>query len=230
MAGVPFAQQRVRVEGGGQGFLTRRTIAILEDAGREVGLNLVGGVEQGSFCPGCVAASGGSHDRGGVFDLRGSHGLAVPKVEKALRERGVAAWIRLPPKFSLHLHGVDAFDPDLSDLAKSQVEQYKAGTDGLAGHNKETTGRPHPTLRRFPDPMEVEPIRKVPTMFLVKQDDTDRVWAITGDGKRRFVASTTALKALEEAGVPFNRDTSWTSKLLQSFPQEPNSDITDRRP
>jgi hypothetical protein len=155
MAEVPFAQERVPVEGG-QGFLTRRSIAILEDAGREVGLDLVHGVGQGSFCKGCVEKSKGSHDGGGVFDLRGKLGLAVPKVEKALRERGVAAWIRLPPKFPLHIHGVDAFAPELAPLAASQIEQYKAGTDGLAGHNKEDTGRPHPKLVKFPDPLSEE--------------------------------------------------------------------------
>jgi hypothetical protein len=74
------------------------------------------------------------------------------------------------------------------------------------------------------------PIRKVPTMFLVKQDNTERVWAITGDSKRRFVASRTALEALEAAGVPFNRDITWTGAMLQSFPQQPNSDITDVLP
>jgi hypothetical protein len=51
MAEVPFAQQRVPVVGG-LGFLTRRTIAILEDAGKEVGFDLVNGVGQGSFCHG----------------------------------------------------------------------------------------------------------------------------------------------------------------------------------
>jgi hypothetical protein len=227
MAEVPFAQQRVKVKEPGQGSLTRRTIAILEDAGREVGLPLVGGVGQGSFCPGCVEKSGGTHDKGGVFDLRGKLGLAVPKVEKALRERGVAAWIRLPipGKWPLHLHGVDAFDPDLSDAAKKQVEEYKDFKDGLIGDHNDTD-RPHPTLRRFPDP--TPPIRRVPTMFLVKQAGTERVFAITGDGKRRFVASLSALRALEDAGVPFKRDTAWSGELLRSFPQEPNSDITDQ--
>ena len=51
MAEVPFAQQRVPVVGG-LGFLTRRTIAILEDACKEVGFDQVNGVGQGSFCHG----------------------------------------------------------------------------------------------------------------------------------------------------------------------------------
>jgi hypothetical protein len=91
-----------------------------------------------------------------VFDLRGKLGLAVPKVEKALRERGVAAWIRVPPKFPLHIHGVDAFDPDLSGEAKGQVVKYNAHEDGLAGDTKEDTGRPHPKLVKFPDPLSEE--------------------------------------------------------------------------
>jgi hypothetical protein len=162
MADVPFAQQRVRVTNG-QGSLTRRSIAILEDAGRELGLDLVSGVGQGSFCKDCVGASGGTHDGGGAFDLRGKLGLAVPKVEKALRERGVAAWIRLKTfkangelLWPLHLHGIDAFDPELSPEAEGQVDQYKAGTDGLAGHKEEDTGRPHPKLVKFPDPLSEE--------------------------------------------------------------------------
>jgi hypothetical protein len=72
--------------------LRRRTIAILEVAGRELRLSLVDGVEQGSFNEG-VTESAHTHDKGGVFDLRGSMGLAIPDVEKALRDRGVAAWI-----------------------------------------------------------------------------------------------------------------------------------------
>jgi hypothetical protein len=162
MAEVPFAQQKV-FGVAGQGSLTRRTIAILEDAGNEVGLDLVNGVGQGSFCQGCVGASGGTHDGGGVFDLRGSLGLAVAKVEEALRDRGVAAWIRVKTfkangelLWPLHLHGVDAFAPQLSPEAEAQVDKYNANEDGLKGHHKEDTGRPHPKLVKFPDPLSEE--------------------------------------------------------------------------
>jgi hypothetical protein len=156
MAEVPFAQQKV-FGLAAQGSLTRRTIAILEDAGNEVGLDLVHGVGQGSFCKGCVDKSAGSHDGGGVFDLRASLGLAIPKVETALRKRGVAAWIREKSDGfdARHIHGVDAFAPGLSPLAASQVEQYKAGTNGLKNHAKDSD-RPHPKLVKFPDPLSEE--------------------------------------------------------------------------
>lgn len=156
MAGIPFAREKVTIGKTSSSnrdiVLTRRTIAILEDAGREAGKNLVGGVVKGSFH---VAdgddPSKGTHDGSGAFDL--SPDLAIPAVELALRKRGVAAWIRepIPNLWGLHLHGVDAFDPDLADGAKRQVTQYNEGTNGLKDHGPDTN-RPHPKLVRFPDP------------------------------------------------------------------------------
>ncbi|MCI0685682.1 MAG: hypothetical protein L0Y54_00375 [Sporichthyaceae bacterium] len=164
MPEVPFAQVQIKIgkkySSGDPMILTRRTIAILEDAGRDVGKDLVDGVVQGSFHPG-NKNSGGTHDKGGVFDLSGSQGLATAAVEEALRNRGVAAWIRpkrLNPdgtlKWGLHLHGVDAFDPDLSEDAEVQVDMYRDNLNGLPGARGPDTDRPHPILKRFPDPEE----------------------------------------------------------------------------
>jgi hypothetical protein len=162
MVDVPFAREKITI---GQTsskkpiILTRRTIAILEDAGGEVGKSLVDGVVKGSYH---IAKKGdkskGTHDGGGVFDLSGS--LATPAVELALRNRGVAAWIRVPPAFDLHIHGVDAFhgDDDLSPEARQQVAMYKTFgssndiSNGLPGSPGPDTDRPHPKLVRFLDP------------------------------------------------------------------------------
>jgi hypothetical protein len=156
MAGVPFAHKKNKIGEMGSGHaieLRNRTVAILIDAGNEVGLDLVGAVTQGSWCKGCVGDSKGFHDGAGVFDLSSS--VATDEVELALRKRGVAAWIRPKNGFpSRHIHGVDAFDPNLDDKTQGQVNDYHNGLAGLAGDQDTDPhlGDLHPTLVKFPDP------------------------------------------------------------------------------
>jgi hypothetical protein len=162
MAGAPFAHRKKKIgemPGVHAGIknhpieLRNRTVAILIDAGNEVGLDLVGAVTQGSWCKKCVGASEGFHDGAGVFDLSGS--VATDQVELALRKRGVAAWIRPKNGFDFrHIHGVDAFDPNLDDKTQGQVNDYNNNLSGLAGSldTDPHLGDRHPTLVKFPDP------------------------------------------------------------------------------
>jgi hypothetical protein len=162
MAGVPFAHRKRKIgEMGGvvAGIehhpieLRNRTVAILLDAGIELSLDLVDAVTQGSWCKECVPASEGFHDGAGVFDLSGS--VATDEVELALRKRGVAAWIRPKNGFDTrHIHGVDAFDPNLDDKTQGQVNDYNNNLSGLAGSEDTDPhlGDLHPTLKPFPDP------------------------------------------------------------------------------
>lgn len=102
---------------------------------------------QGSYNPG-VSASGGTHDGGGVFDVRTStmttngQNLCV----EALRKAGFAAWLRTPAEgFSTHIHAVAIGDRELSEAAHDQVIDYFAGRNGLANNGPDTgSSRPFP--------------------------------------------------------------------------------------
>jgi hypothetical protein len=102
-------------------------------------------VTQGSYNRGGVSASAGTHDGGGAIDLNVA-GLSSSErhaLVRALREAGFAAWLRKRPTFSMdHVHAIAIGDPDLPAGARSQVADYFAGRDGLAGRRRDPHGGP----------------------------------------------------------------------------------------
>jgi phage-related protein len=81
---------------------------------------------QPEYNPG-VAASAGTHDRGGVIDI-------VPNAAylQKLIAAGFAAWMRGPAEgMSPHIHAVLMSHPDLSPAARAQVQSFLAGGNGL---------------------------------------------------------------------------------------------------
>ena len=105
---------------------------------------------QGSYHKG-YGPSAGTHDGGGALDIR-SAALSRPtelKLVKALRMAGFAAWSRghngdgMPP----HIHALAIGDKQLSASARSQVQEYFWGGDGLVGSHPDgdrSIGRPYP--------------------------------------------------------------------------------------
>ena len=111
--------------------------------------DMSGLVTQGAYSAG-VAASAGSHDGGGVWDLTNTLGHGGQSVASMTRDqrlehaaflaiwrrRGVAIWHRTPAQsasFPHHYHAVWLGCPHLSRLAASQAADYRAGLNGLAG-------------------------------------------------------------------------------------------------
>lgn len=102
-------------------------------------------IAQGSYNPGAVSASFGTHDGGGAVDIsvRDPQTWAVLTDELdnmiyALRAAGFAAWVRaegsLYPQSPIHIHAIAVGDRDLSPAAWEQVYGpggYLAGYDGL---------------------------------------------------------------------------------------------------
>lgn len=95
---------------------------------------------QGSYHPG-VSGSAGTHDGGGVVDIRTStmtlngQNLCV----QALREVGFAAWLRTPAEgFSTHIHAVAIGDWEMDPTAEDQVQDYFNGRNGLANNGPDT--------------------------------------------------------------------------------------------
>lgn len=108
----------------------RKTAAALDTAARRLGYELA--LVQGSYNPGVVAKSGGTHDNGGVVDLSAfEHAQKV----KVLRDLGFAAWYRpaRPGVWGAHVHAVMIGHQDLSPSAFEQTLDYQAGLSGLAG-------------------------------------------------------------------------------------------------
>lgn len=123
----------------------RKTAAALSVVEKRLGYNLT--LAQGSYNPGGVGASGGTHDRGGVVDLAPfDH---VNKVRE-LRKVGFAAWYRPAIKglWGAHIHAVLMNHQDLSPSAANQVVAYRAGKDGLKG-NRDDPNNFRPNVQPF---------------------------------------------------------------------------------
>ena len=89
-------------------------------------------VYQGSYNPGGVGASGGTHDKGGVLDLNVPGGKDPNAVTRQLRNSGFAAWYRTPDQgFTPHIHAVDIGNARLAYNAGLQVGNYNSGGSGL---------------------------------------------------------------------------------------------------
>lgn len=133
--------------------LNRRTVAMLEQAQR---LYTQGGgfiqfkdrMVQGSYNPGVVAASFGTHDGGGAIDVsvRNPLDFSVQSSEiapmlDALRTAGFAAWLRAPNELyqgsMIHIHAVAVGDLEASEAAQAQI-------DGTFGYLRGYNGLPQP--------------------------------------------------------------------------------------
>jgi len=91
---------------------------------------------QGSYNRGGVKASAGTHDGGGVFDVK------TPLTSTAvsgLRKRGFAAWMRSAKIGGVqHIHALEIGNPNLSPAAAGQVKDFLSGGDGLKGGSSNT--------------------------------------------------------------------------------------------
>lgn len=97
-------------------------------------------LSQGSYSS-SVAASAGTHDGGGAIDIRTSvvnnDKKKVDTMVVALRKAGFAAWSRgrVADSFenNKHIHAIAIGDTAASSGAKSQVDSFKRGRNGLKG-------------------------------------------------------------------------------------------------
>jgi hypothetical protein len=106
---------------------------------------------QGSYNAGGVSASAGTHDGGGVVDVRVSD-LTVNEREivlRALKNAGFAAWYRKPVVnlWGPHIHAVLRGDKELAGGAAAQVLSFDANRDGLKGQAWDATYRPSPRVQ-----------------------------------------------------------------------------------
>lgn len=135
------------------------TKSALLEAERLLGYPLT--IMQGSYNAGGVAASGGTHDGGGVVDLAAyDHAKKV----KTLRSLGFAAWYRpeLPGVWGPHIHAVQVGNQKLSPAAAAQVDDYFAGRNGLASNGPDLATREYVgVVWRWPFPKRVSSARLI---------------------------------------------------------------------
>jgi hypothetical protein len=119
--------------------LDRMTIAALLCAEKRLGYSMT--IIQGSYNPGGVGASGGTHDGGGAVDLVW---YDIRRKNRQLRKVNFAGWPRraLPGEWSRHWHGILIGNDKASPEAKQQVEAYRNGRDGLASNGPDRWWRP----------------------------------------------------------------------------------------
>lgn len=106
---------------------------------------------QGSYNAGGVAASAGTHDLGGVVDIRVSTLTTHQSnyVLSLLKQTGFAAWARpnTPGLWGPHIHAVLIGHRVMAPLAVDQVSDFDAGRDGLAQHRPDPSYRPVPKVK-----------------------------------------------------------------------------------
>ncbi len=136
VTGVVSAGSRLTYHGK---TMNSRTKAMLVKAEGLLGRQLT--VTQGSYNPGGVGASGGTHDGGGALDLgvEGMSSTTRTDVARKLRQVGFAAWVRTPAQgdWGYHIHAIALSDPDLSSGAQHQAGDYYLGYNGLAGRGSD---------------------------------------------------------------------------------------------
>jgi hypothetical protein len=98
-------------------------------------------IEQGNYNPGGVAASGGTHDGGGVIDLAP---FDWENKVRVVRKRGAFGWHRLPIPgvWGEHIHFGIRNHGRLSPAAQRQQDDFdaKPPRNGLANHAVDTSG------------------------------------------------------------------------------------------
>lgn len=105
-------------------------------------------ITQGGYNGGGVAASAGTHDGGGSYDLS-VNGLSDKQIKgmvKWLRKAGFAAWYRNWTG-NRHVHAILLGHKTASPGAKQQMTAYLNHRDGLAGNAWDGTWRPNPVPR-----------------------------------------------------------------------------------
>lgn len=114
-----------------------RTADMIKAAEKKAGVNFT--ITQGSYNPGGVGASAGTHDGGGSVDISVSNISNKTAAVKALREVGFAAWARTTAQGfdAPHIHAVAVNDTDLAPGAAKQVGDYFVGKNGLASGAKD---------------------------------------------------------------------------------------------
>lgn len=122
------------------------TIQAIEAAEKQAGFTSV--VTQGSYQTDTVKASAGTHDGGGVVDLR-TRDLSADQKHRmvlALRQVGFAAWLRTPSQgpWVEHVHAVLIDHPKLAPSAARQVASYRSGRNGLANNGRDDGPRVSP--------------------------------------------------------------------------------------
>lgn len=122
---------------------------------------------QGSYNPGGIAQSAGTHDGGGAIDvsIRPLNGSTTKAdlIVRTLRDFGWAAWHRTPDQgdWSDHIHAIEIGNKHLSSGARHQIDEYKAGRNGLASGGLDDGPRIILKARAYPLPyVSLENVRK----------------------------------------------------------------------
>jgi hypothetical protein len=128
--------------------VNRRMLAMLDEVERRCGVRPT--IVQGAYRAGNGAsASAGTHDGGGVLDLRTWNLTVAERNLWAATARlvGWIVWYRTPAQgFDPHMHVIAKGDADLSDDAQAQVVDASHGLDGLASKGRDTSNLHVPTF------------------------------------------------------------------------------------
>jgi hypothetical protein len=128
--------------------VNRRTEAMLKETERRSGVKVT--IVQGSYRGSeGASASAGTHDGGGVLDLRTWNLTVAQRGSWTYHARAVGfiVWYRTTAQgFDPHLHVVAKGDSDLSASAAQQVKDAAAGLNGLRSRGRDTSNLRVPTF------------------------------------------------------------------------------------
>lgn len=180
--------------------IDRRTKAKFDAACARLGFALT--IVQGSYRAGNGAsASAGTHDGGGVIDIRTWNipaTISIERVVRYLREAGFVAWYRTQSQgFDPHIHAIDRGNPRLAPAAGRQVTAWVNGRNGLANNGPDDGPRVDiPTDP--PKPAKEKPVKE----SRVEQAYT-LLWQIINDARKQ--GKTAYAERVRQVAAEFNR-------------------------
>ena len=185
-------------------------------------------LNQGSFSDD-VAASGGTHDGSGAFDLSTSDYDAdqIRIIGLALRRVGFASWLRTRDQgnWDPHFHGIAIGSEDLSESARHQVQNYRDGLTGLSGGGEDHQPRPR-RIRTWEQYQAAQAARSA------GESDRAAEAESVGDDQSQVDSAPETQPTASDAPEPpddkrdSDRDglTDSAEKLIESDPLDPDSD------
>lgn len=144
--------KRITVDGW---LISERSYSLIQDSFRAVGLpQSARELAQGGWHHG--SQSGSTHDGAGAWDLRVVNipdWQIEPLIVELRKRAGLAVWFRDEEHGGFdgpHIHGITSDEDGLSDGARWQVEEAKAGRNGLSNRGKDYHPRPRWTPYVWP--------------------------------------------------------------------------------
>lgn len=194
-------------------LMDKKGKAFIQACEEKLGYELT--ITQGNYNPGGVAASAGTHDGGGVFDLPSwdhQHKL------KVIKDLGGWGWLRraIPGLWGEHIHFGITNHGTLSAGARSQQVAYFARRNGLKSNLRDNSYRAEPVpIFKYP----VKPKPPPPTNVSMARDDLVQALHELNDAEAKLSNAPKSRKAVWAQIEEFQQAQKKLRRILEALPK-----------